>query len=172
MRALTPDEKISTVFVYTVSALVRGDLILRENIRASIWLRTQGVPNFIHLHNAQIIQLAGSPPKNYAMSETFIPTSEVIAFHIAPPAHDAPDYDATEVNRRMEPISVLAGSFEMRAKLRISTSADFAASLDVMNSTWLSLYEAEISNPYVPPLKMTVPMLLARPAKLIVNLAQ
>ncbi|MCZ2127111.1 MAG: hypothetical protein LC099_04970 [Anaerolineales bacterium] len=170
MRALTPEEKISTVFVYTPTLLVRGDLILRENIRASIWLRTQGVPNFIHLYNAQIMQLAGSPPKNYAMAETFIPTAEVIAFHIAPPAQDTLDYDATETNRKMEPVFVLAGSFEMRAKMRISTSADFASSLDVMNSTWLSLYEAEVSNPYIPPLKMTVPMLLARPGKLTVNL--
>ena len=170
MRALLPDEKLSTVFIYTPTMLARGDLILRENIRASIWLRTQGVPNYIHLYAAQVIQLAGSPPKNYTSQETFIPTAEVIGFHLAPPAQDPLDYDATEANRKMESVHVLAGSFEMKAKLRISTSADFASGLDVMNTSWLSLYEAEITNPYLPQLKLTVPMLLARPSKLTISL--
>lgn len=170
MRDLLPDEKVSTVFVYTPTMLVRGDVILRENIRVSIWLRTQGVPNYIHLYNAQVVQLAGSPPKNYTAQETYVPTPEVIGFHIAPPAQDALDFDATESNRKMELVHVLAGSFEMKAKLRISTSADFASSLDVMNTSWLSLYEAEITNPYLPQLKLNVPMLLARPSKLTINL--
>lgn len=163
MRALQPDEKVSTVFIYTPSMLIHGSLILRENMRVSIWLRTQGVPNFIHLYNVQMVQLAGSPPRNYSKEEAFIPTPEVIGFHLAPPAQDPLDYDASEANRKMEPVHVLAGSFEMKANLRVSTSADFAASLDVMNASWTSLYDAEISNPYLPQLKLAVPMLLVRP---------
>jgi hypothetical protein len=80
------------------------------------------------------------------------------------------DYDASETNRKMEPVHVLAGSFEIKAKLRVSTSADFAASLDVMNATWMSLYDAEITNPYLPQLKVVVPMLLARPNKVTISL--
>lgn len=170
MRTLAPDEKASTVFIYTDTMLVRGELILRENLRVSIWLRTQGVPNFIHLYNAQIIQLAGTPPKNYVRDEAFIPTAEVIGFHLAPPAQDPLGYDSAETNRKMELVNVLAGSFELKAKLRVSTSADFATSLDVMNASWMSLYEAEISNPNLPQLKLAVPMLLARPSKLTISL--
>ncbi|MBI2332558.1 MAG: hypothetical protein HYU84_10440 [Chloroflexi bacterium] len=170
MRTLLPDEKASTVFVYTESMLIRGDLILRENMRVSIWLRTQGVPNFLHLNNVQMIQLAGSPPKNFTKNEAFIPTPEIIGFHLAPPAHDPLDYDASESNRKMEPVHLLAGSFELTAKLRVSTSADFAASLDVMNASWMSLYEAEITNPHLPQLKVTVPMLLVRPNKVTISL--
>lgn len=170
MRALLPDEKVSTVFVYTSLMLIRGDLILRDAMRVSIWLRTQGVPNFVHLYNVQMIQLAGTPSRNYAKDEVFIPTSEVIGFHLAPPAHDPLDYDASELNRKMEPVHLLAGSFELKAKLRISTSTDFAASLDVMNASWMSLYEAEITNPLLPQLKIAAPMLLVRPNMVTISL--
>lgn len=170
MRELAPDEKSSTVFVYTQTSLIRGEIVLRESARVSIWLRTQGVPNFIHVFKGNIIQLAGSPPRTYAKEEVFIPISEVIAFHLAPPAHDSLDYDASEANRRMQPVQALAGSFEIKSLLRISTATDIAAGLDVMNTTWMSLYEAEITNPYVPQLNLSVPMLLVRPNKVMIGL--
>lgn len=170
MRPLAPDEKVTNVMMYTPSMLYRGDVVLRENIRVSIWLRTQGVPNFIRLFNAHLIQLAGTPPKTYTKKEIFVPTAELLGFHISPPAHDPIDYDSSEANRKMEPIHVWMGSFEMSAKIRISTATDFATSLDVMNTSWLSLYDAEIANPYMPQFKMMVPMLLVRPGKLVFGL--
>jgi len=170
MRELAPDERSSTVFVYTQTSLIRGDIILRESARVSIWLRTQGVPNFIHVFKANIIQLAGSPPRSYSKEEVFIPTSEVIGFHLSPPAQDPLDYDPSEANRRMLPVQALAGSFEIKSLLRVSTATDIAAGLDVMNTTWMSLYEAEITNPYVPQLNLSVPMLLVRPNKVTIGL--
>lgn len=170
MRELAPDERSSTVFIYTQSSLIRGDIILRESARVSIWLRTQGVPNFIHVFKANIIQMAGSPPRTYTKGEAFIPTSEVIGFHLAPPAHDPLDYDPAETNRRMQPVQALAGSFEIKSLLRISTATDIAAGLDVMNTTWMSLYDAEVTNPYVPQLNLSVPMLLVRPNKVTIGL--
>ena len=169
MRALTSEEKSATVVMYTESMLIRGDLIVRENVRVSIWLRTQGVPNFIHLYNVHMIQLAGMPPKTYTKNEAFIPTAEVIAFHLAPPAQDPLDYDSSETNRKMDPVHVLAGSFEMKANLRVSSAADFASSLDVMTTGWLSLYDAQITNPYLPQLDVKAPMLLVRPNKIFIN---
>lgn len=170
MKPLANDEKASTVMVYTESMLVRGEIVLRDAIRVSIWLRTQGVPNFVHLFNAQIIQLAGIPPKNYSRPELFLPSSEIIGFHLAPPAQDPLDYDASESNRRMQPVQALMGSFVLNGKLRVSTSTDFAATLDVMNTSWLSLYEADISNPYLPQLSIQVPMMLVRPSKILIGL--
>lgn len=170
MRELAPDEKVSTVIIYTQTMLIRGDIILRENMRVSIWLRTQGVPNFIHLYKVNLIQLSGSSPKNYSKTEAFIPTPEIVGFHLAPPAQDPLDFDPSEANRRMQSVEVLAGSFEMRSSLRVSTATDFAASLDVMNTSWLSLYDAEITNPYVPQLNMNVPMLLVRPDRITIGL--
>lgn len=156
--------------VYTPAMLFRGELVTHENMRVSIWLRTQGVPNFIHLYKAHLIQLGGGASRAYAREEAFVPTSEVIGFHLAPPAQDPLDYDMTETNRKMELMHVLAGSFEIKAKIRVSTHTDLASNLDVMHATWLSLYDVEISNPLLPQLNIATPMMLARPGRVTISL--
>ncbi len=160
MRQLTAEEKLATVMVYTNDILARGELIVKENMRVSIWLRTQGVPNYIHLHRAQVISFAGGTPRTYALSEMFIPTVQVSAFHLAPPAQDPLDFDASEQNRMMQPMEVMVGPFVLKGKIRISMQTDVATSLDVMRATWLSIYEAEIANPHLPQFNVKAPMLL------------
>ena len=163
MKPLAPDEKIATVMVYTPNMLVRGDVVVKETVRVNIWLRTQGVPNFVHLQKPQVVVFGGSPPKTYAHEEIFVPIDQVIGFHLAPPASEPLDYDATEVNRTMQPVQVLMGPFAMKGKIRISSAADFATSLEVMKVSWNSIYDAEIVNPYLPQFSVSVPMLLVRP---------
>ena len=163
MKPLAPDEKIATVMVYTQNMLARGDVVTKESVRVSIWLRTQGVPNYIHVFKPQVIMFGSTPPKSFALGEIFIPTPQVIGFHLAPPTQDPADYDATESNRMMQPIELLLGSFIMKAKIRISTQTDISTSLDVMRVAWVSVYEADISNPYLPQFSMHVPMLLVNP---------
>ena len=48
MKPLAPDEKTALVMLYTNNMLVRGEIVIKESLRVSIWLRTQGVPNYIH----------------------------------------------------------------------------------------------------------------------------
>lgn len=163
MRALAPDEKIAMVMVYTDNMLARGEMIAKENARVSIWLRTQGVPNYIHLYHPQVISLAGAAPKTSAFSEIFIPTVQVAAFHLAPPAQDPLDYEADESNRMMQPLDIMIGSFFIKGQIRVSPQIDMDTSLDVMHASWMSIYEAEISNPYLPQFNAHVPMLLASP---------
>jgi hypothetical protein len=163
MRQLTPDEKTATVMVYTNNMLVRGDVIIKETTRVSIWLRTQGVPNYIHVFKPQVIMFGAVPPKTLALEEIFVPTPQVIGFHLAPPAQDPLDFDTTELNRVMQPVELLLGSFIMKAKIRISTQTDIPTSLDVMRMAWISVYEADIANPYLPQFAMHVPMLLVNP---------
>jgi hypothetical protein len=160
MRQLTVEEKLATVMVYTNTMLARGDVITKENARVSIWLRTQGVPNYIHLHKAQVISFAGGTPKTFSFAELFIPTVQVSAFHLAPPAQDPMDYDPSEQNRMMQPMDVMIGSFVLKGKIRISMQTDVATSLDVMRALWLSIYDAEIANPYLPQFNVKAPMLL------------
>jgi hypothetical protein len=160
MRQLAADEKIVTVMVYTNTMLARGEMIARENARVSIWLRTQGVPNYIHLHKPQVISFAGGAPKTFAFSEVFVPTMQVTAFHLAPPAQDSLDYDTSEQNRMMQPMEVMVGSFVLKGSIRISMQTDVATSLDVMRTLWLSIYDAQIANPYLPQFNVQVPMLL------------
>jgi hypothetical protein len=160
MRQLTAEEKLATVMVYTNDILARGELIVKENMRVSIWLRTQGVPNYIHIHKAQVISFAGGTPRTYSLSEMFIPTVQVTAFHLAPPAQDPLDFDTSEQNRIMQPMEVMIGPFVLKGNIRISMQTDVTTSLDVMRATWLSVYEAEIANPYLPQFNVKVPMLV------------
>jgi hypothetical protein len=171
MKTLAPDEKTALVMMYTHNMLVRGEVVTKENLRVSIWLRTQGVPNYIHLIRPQVILFGGSPPKSLAYSEIFIPTVEVLGFHLAPPEHDPLDYDATETNRMMQSVDIMVGSFLVKAKIRISTQTDIATSLDVSRASWLSIYEADISNPYLPQFSVQVPMLLVNPSHVSFGMA-
>lgn len=164
MTTLGADEKLTTVMIYSHNSLVRGDVITKQNLRVSIWLRTQGVPNYIHLFKTQVLTFAGATPRSATYGEMFFPTPQVVGFHIAPPAADPVDYDASEAGRRMVDISMMIGTFTLKAKSRISSQTDFATSIDVARSTWMSIYEAEISNSALPQMGvMRVPMLLVRP---------
>lgn len=160
MRQLDSDEKTAMVMVYTNNMLARGEMIAKENARVSIWLRAQGVSNYIHLYQVQVISFAGGAPKTYSFSEIFIPTAQVSAFHLAPPARDPLDYDASEQNRIMQPMEAMIGTFMLKGDIRISMQTDIATSLDVMHTLWLSIYNAEIVNPHLPQFHLQVPMLL------------
>jgi hypothetical protein len=164
MKELASDEKIATVMVYTNNILARGEVVAKENARVSIWLRTQGVPNYIHLYKPQVISFLGGTPKTFSYSEFFIPTVQVVGFHLAPPAQDPLDYDAGEGNRMMQPLAVMVGSFLLKGKIRISMQTDVATSLDVMRASWMSIYDAEIGNPFLPQFNLQVAMLLVNPS--------
>lgn len=171
MKPLADDEKIAMVMLYTHNMLVRGEVVTKESLRVSIWLRTQGVPNYIHVIKPQVILFGGSPPKSLAYSEMFIPTAEVLGFHLAPPEHDPVDYEASETNRMMQPMDVMIGSFLVKARIRISMQTDVATSLDVSRASWLSIYDADITNPYLPQFNVHVPMLLVNPSHVSFGMA-
>ena len=159
-----PDEKTSTVMVYSGNAFLHGDLVTRENVRVSIWLRTQGVPNSIHLLKAQVLLLGGTSPKSVAYNELYFPASKIIAFHLAPPVADPLDYDPKETNRIMTEVDLLLGTFMIKGRLRISTQTDLATSIEIGRATWLSIYDADITNPFLAQMSpIHVPMMLVRP---------
>ena len=165
MKPLAPDEKFATVMVYTHHMFVRGEIVVKENLRASIWLRTQNQLNYIHLLKPNVLLFAGAQPKSVSYAEMFLSMKEVIAFHVAPPAEDTVDFDTSELNRVMQFADILLGSFTMKAKIRISTQSDLATNLDVSHATWMSVYNADISNLYLPQFNMHVPMLLVNPSE-------
>ena len=164
MKPLASDEKLATVMVYTHHMFVRGEIVIKENLRASIWLRSQSVLNYINLLKPNVLMFTGAQPKSIAYTEMFVPTKEVIAFHIAPPAEDVLDFDTSELNRAMQFVDLLLGSFTMKGKIRISTQSDLATNLDVSHATWMSVYDADVSNMYLPQFNMRVPMLLVNPS--------
>ena len=173
MYRLALDEKTTSVMVYWRNKLIHGDLVTRENVRVSIWLRSQGAPNYIHFLNAQVLFFGGSPPKSLSYDEFFFPAERIIGFHLAPPASDPPDYHPGEANRTMVPVQLMLGAFLLAGKVRISTQTDFQTSIEVMHMTWLSVYDAEITNPFLPTMPaIRVPMLLVSPNQVSYGLGQ
>jgi hypothetical protein len=152
--------------LYTQNSLIRGDVVTKESARVGVWLRTQGVPNLIHMLKPSVLLFGGTPPKPLSYAEIYIPTVTVIGFHLAPPNSDPLDYDENEKNRSMEPISLLVGTFTIKGSIRISSQATMSTSLEVAYNGWLSIYAAEITNPFLPQMQpMLVPMLLISPSR-------
>ena len=165
MYTLKPDEKSSPVMAYTRSTLIRGEVVTKQNIRVSIWLRTEGAPEYLHLLKPQVINLNSTPAQALNFPEIFTPTSQVLGFHLTPPIQDPLDYDESEMNRVMQPVSVLVGTFIIRGFLRVSTQVDIGTSIaSNTRIAWLSIYNVKVSNPYLPQMgEISVPMLLVRP---------
>jgi hypothetical protein len=165
MYTLAPDEKATLVLAYTHDMLIRGDAVTKDNVRVSVWLRTDGAPNYIHLLNAQVLVFGGGAPKPLSYPEFFLPVQDVVIFHMAPPNSDPLDYSADEKNRSMDTVNVLLGTFTLKGKVRYSSQTGLGSSLEVARTTWMSFYEVDVSNPYLPQLAMHVPMMLMRPTQ-------
>ena len=166
MYILRPDEKTSLVMLYTMHNVVRGEAVVKQNVpRVNIWLRTDGVPRYIHILKPQVLVFGGSPVKSLTYSELYFPTSQVIAFHTLPPTEEALDYDAAEADRRMEEVDLMVGTFVMNGKIRISTHTEVDTTLESARVSWISVYEVSITNPYLPQMPaLQVPMVLVNPS--------
>jgi hypothetical protein len=162
MYILRPNEKTTPVMLYTHDTLVRGEAVTKQNVlRVNIWLRTDGAPKYIHLLKAQAIVFGGGVAKALSYSELYFPTLRVIGFHTLPPTEEPLDYDPEEANRVMEYVEVLLGTFVIRGKIRISSQTEAGVSLESARVDWMSLYETEITNPYLPQMPpLHVPMVL------------
>lgn len=165
MYILKPDEKTTPVMIYTQDTLIRGEVVTKQNVlRVINWLRTDGVPRFLLVLKPQVLIFGGASPKPLSFSEIHYPASQVIGFHTLPPTNEPLDYDSSEANRMMEPVQVLVGTFIVRGQVRISTQTELSTSLDVARISWMSLYEVEVTNPYLPQMPtMRVPMMLVNP---------
>jgi len=163
---LAPDEKSAPVMAYTETSMVWGDVIVKEVIRVSTWLRTSMIPDHLHLLNARSLLITGGNPARAAFfKELHLPTAQIIAFHLIPPAKDPPDYDPNEPNRKLEPVTLLVGPFRLDGNLRLAGKANLAKYIDISHELYTSLYDVEISYPGLPSLgTVRVPFMLARMA--------
>jgi len=165
MYILRPDEKTTSVMLYTQDTVVRGDVVTKESVhRVNIWLRTDGAPKYMHILKPQVLVFGGSPVKALTYSEIYFPTTQLIGFHTLPPTEETLDYEPQEANRMMEPVDVIVGTFVMNGNIRISTQTELGVSLEVARLSWMSLYDAVITNPYLPQMPaIQVPMVLVNP---------
>jgi hypothetical protein len=166
MYQLTPDEKTTTVMVYTRNKLVHGDLVTRQTVKVSILPRMQAFANYLHLLNTQIWLFGGGEPRVLKYSEYFFPMDRMIGLHIAPPNCDPPDFTAGLVNRTMMDISMIMGVFVVKGQIRVSTQVPLAGNLELVYKNWLSVYDADISTPFLAKMPIIhVPMILVKPAE-------
>ncbi len=160
---LEPGDKISKVMAYTQDAMIWGDVISKEAIRVSTWLRTQSAPQYLPFFNAQVLMVLGSAARPFQYPELYLPVNAIQAYHLMPPARDPVDYDPDEPNRRMEPVTCLLGSFRFDGCLRMSTATNLARFLDVSKEQFTSLYEVEVTQPANPRIGVIrVPFVLLR----------
>jgi hypothetical protein len=150
MVAQSHDEKSTMVMAYTQDLLVRGEVVTKQGVRVSTWLRTQGVPEAIHLLKPTVIHFGSASIKTLNYAELYVPASKVIAFHLAPPTTESPDYAEDEINRVMAPVTGLLATFQFKGFLRISSLASLSTSIELAHSTWLSIYNVDVSNPSMP----------------------
>ncbi|HVM70129.1 MAG TPA: hypothetical protein VMT91_00105 [Anaerolineales bacterium] len=164
MAALSPDEKSTLVMTYTQNMLVRGEVINRQGVRVSTWLRTQGVPEYIHLFKATVLRFGSGGVKALTYAEVFVPVTTVIAFHLVPPVSEGLDYDSGETNRVMVPVIAMPGTFQFKGFIRISGKATFSNSIELAHSDWSSIYDVDVTNPSMPQMQpIHVPMILINP---------
>jgi hypothetical protein len=153
-RTLASDEKVAAFMFYTANSICWGDVFLKSQIRASIWLRTQAAPENICVNNARflITTTPQNPPKPVVIPEIHLPTHHILAYHLLPPAKDPLDYDPTEPNRAMVPVTIIVGSFRMDGNMRLSTRTSLATYIEVTRESFTPLYDVEIHNLVVPAL--------------------
>jgi hypothetical protein len=164
MYALASDEKASGVMIYTQNTLICGEAVTKQSTRVSVWMRTEGAPEYIHLLRTQVVNLTGNDARRRGYSEMYLPAAKIIAFHLTPPTCDPLEYDESEMNRKMQPITVLVGTFIFNGTIRISTQVDLGTSITSGRAVWLSIYDVKVSNTLLPQMgELEVPMLLVRP---------
>jgi hypothetical protein len=161
---LTPDDKVVQVMVYTLTNLFWGEVVVKEMIRVSTWLRTNSAPDRITMYNARVMNVASATQSRpLIFPDLNISASQVMAFHIIPPAKDPLDYDPTEPNRKMEAVSVLVSSFRIDGTLRLSAISSLSKYLEVTREAFTAVYDAKISNLLLTSLGIiSVPFLLVR----------
>lgn len=161
MYQLTPDEKTTTVMLYSRNKLIHGELVTRESVRVSLLPRMPALSNYLHFLKAQIWFFGGGDPRLLTYDEYFFPVERMIGFHLAPPASEPVDYGADLENRAMSELNMILGVFLLKGKLLVSTQVEFAANLESAHKDWLAVYDADISSPFLPQMPVVhVPMLL------------
>ena len=113
------DEKVAQIMAYTTNSLIWGDVVVKEMIRVSTWLRTNAAPDRFPIYNARVlVTTSAAAAKPAVFSELNISVPTVLAFHLAPPGKDPADYDPTEPNRKMDDVSAIVSTFLFKGKLR------------------------------------------------------
>jgi hypothetical protein len=166
MYNLALDEKTTPVMVYSRTKLIHGNLVTKKEVRVNIWLRMREMKGVIRLLKTEVLLFGGPTPQSLKYNEYFFPVERIIGFHLAPPAAEPLDYDSATANLSMQEVDMLLGVFKLKGKVLISRQTDFVSLIERSENTWFSVYDAAISNPFIPQMPpIHTPMLLVNPAE-------
>ncbi len=166
-RTLDENEKITPCMVYLPMRLIWGNLISKKGIRVETWLKMTLLPDYLTFLDAQMLIFGGPKPVRQSYAEIYAPLSEILAYHLLPPAlqHIEMDYDPNEPNRKMEPTTVYTSVFRFDGYKRISTLGDFSTAIATSKEVFTPLYDVTVSHPIASTMKpLSVPYLLLRHA--------
>ncbi len=145
---LGPGDKVAQVMAYTASALYWGEVVVKEIVRVSTWLRTNNAPDRVCIYNARVLNtISSGSVRPLHFKEAHLATTQINIFHLIPPARDPVDYDTTEPNRKMEPVSMLVSNFRIDGHLRLATQGTVGKFLEVVRENFTSIYDAKITHP-------------------------
>lgn len=145
------EEVISTVMVFTAKEMIWGEVVTKKSLRVSLWLRSVAIPQFIHMYNANVMQVGPTgASKPQFLPHLFIPTLLVLAFHLKPPAADPPDFDPNEPMRKLDAVKCFVGQFQFDGFFRMSVHTDFEHFLEVSKEAYATMYDISITCPVIP----------------------
>jgi hypothetical protein len=159
-----PDEKLVPTMIYTHQRLIWGKLIVKKVIRVSILLQTEMAPKYMDLRDVQVLMFgAGNKTETLKFPLLHVENTQIIAYHILPPADESPYYEVNEPNRKMEKISALAGIFRFNGAVRIAQQSDLKTFLGVQKGNFLPIFDATLTCPLLPLLQgIKTPYMLVR----------
>jgi hypothetical protein len=152
--------------VYGLHGMARGELINKQLVRVSTWLRSVTGITYISLYRAQAVTVTGGGgPQVASYSELHIPINQVVAYHLLPPTQEPLDYDPTEPHRKMLPLILSFGPFRAVGKLRLGETTSLTTHLKTSREAYMSIYDVEVSNPSIPNMGVIKsPLMLVQPS--------
>jgi len=152
VKPFVEDGEIQTPFmVYTCQGIIWGNLSHSELIQPSRILLGVTTPEYITLLNAQVLFLGpnfASKPVGHA--QLMVPSRTILGYNLMPPQKDQLDYDPTEPNRKMAPITLYMGPLMVKGNLRISEITTVKTTVEVSKADFISLYDIEVCHPNNP----------------------
>jgi hypothetical protein len=138
---LDSDQKATQVMIGTQDMLLWGDLVTKERARLTFFLSTLA-EDFVPLHDVKILHLA--PTQQAAPLQracAYVKLEEILLFYLM--SEEVPIPEETDV-RRLEPVDVIVGPFEIEGKVAKSPIATIQNLLLVTKDDYIPLYEATV----------------------------
>ena len=162
-------DRLTSVMMYTSNAMIWGKVIAKQAVRVSTWLRTDMVPKYFQIVDANVLLTqSGQSVAPLKFDLISVQTDQIDAFHLIPPAEEALDYDPDEPNRIMVPTIAIVHIFQFDGYTRMSEVTNLTAYLSSSKGDFLPLYDVKMTSPALPKIKgLQAPYLLIRQSKVM-----